>query len=174
MRASASDAPCARERGAWLQPDQSLPRSKCVRRAGHRLDCKTATADVGKRIAAEEHQIRVTLVDPKGDSCFSVRIAEFHTNEAIRVALKVCKCMVELCRADPFRLSKIVFGSLHGFLLDRKAALVGPQDRSPRYVQTQTVNSFSPKGQIWMSTAPIGTRLSAKIRGYCPHLESAI
>jgi hypothetical protein len=77
-------------------------------------------------------------------------------------------------RADPFRLSKIVFGSLHGFLLDRKAALVGPQDRSPRYVQNQTVNSFGSKGQIWMSTALIGTRLSAKIRGYCPYLESAI
>src|SRR5262245_18837913 len=54
MRASASDAPCAHERRAWLEPDQSLPGSKCVRLAGHRLDCKTATADVGKRVAAKE------------------------------------------------------------------------------------------------------------------------
>jgi hypothetical protein len=99
---------------------------------------------------------------------------EFHTSEAIGVPLKVCKCMVELYRADLFRLPKIVFGSLYGYLLDRKAAPVGPQDRSPRYVQNQAVNSFGPKGQIWMSTAPIGTGLSAKIRGYCPHLDSAI
>src|SRR5215469_16890768 len=77
-------------------------------------------------------------------------------------------------RADPFRLSKIVFGSLHGFLLDRKAALVGPQDRSPRYVQNQTVNSFGPKGQIWMSAATVRTGLCAEVRGRCPHLESAI
>src|SRR6516162_8995862 len=148
--ASASDAPSTRARSAWLQPDQSVPGSKCVRWASHGLDGKAATANVWKRIAAKEHQIRVTLVDPKGDFCFSVRIAEFHTSEAIRVALKVCKCMVELCRADLFRLSKIVLGSLYGFLLDRKATLVGPQDRSPRYVQNQTIDSCGPKSQIGM------------------------
>src|SRR5258708_31184324 len=97
---------------------------------------------------AEEHQVRITLVDPKGDFCFAVRIAELHTSEAIRVPLKVCKCVVEFYRADPFRLPKIVFGSLHGFPPDRKAALVGPQDRLPRYVQNQTVDSCGPKGQI--------------------------
>jgi hypothetical protein len=63
--------------------------------------------------------------------------------------------MVELCRADPLRLAKIVFGSLHGFLLDRKAALVGPQDRSPSYVQNQTVNSFGPQGQIFAPSAKL-------------------
>ena len=68
--------------------------------------------DVWKRVAAEEHQVRVTLVDPKGEFYFAVQIAEPHTSEAIRVPLKICKCVVELYRADPFRLAKIVFGSL--------------------------------------------------------------
>src|SRR6516162_3170394 len=89
--ASASDTPCARERGAWLQADQSVPRSKCVRRASHGLDGKAATLNVWKRVAAEEHQVRITLVDPKGDFCFAVRIAELHTSEAIRIPLKVRK-----------------------------------------------------------------------------------
>src|SRR5258708_38384128 len=123
---------------------------------------------------AEEHQVRITLVDPKGDFCFAVRIAELHTSEAIRVPLKVCKCVVELYRADPFRLPKIVFGSLHGFPPDRKAALVGPQDRLPRYVQNQTVDSCGPKGQIWMSAASVRTGLCAEVRGRCLHLESTV
>jgi hypothetical protein len=54
--ASASDAPCTRERGAWLRADQSVPGSKCVRRASHGLDGKAATADVWKRVTAEEHR----------------------------------------------------------------------------------------------------------------------
>src|SRR5262249_55630034 len=83
MHASASDAPCARERGAWLQPDQSLPGSKCIRRAGHRLDCKTATADVGKRVAAKEHQVGGALVDPERDVSSVVQISELHTSEAL-------------------------------------------------------------------------------------------
>ena len=34
--------------------------------------------DVWKRVATEEQQIRVTRVDPKGDFCVAVRIAELH------------------------------------------------------------------------------------------------
>ena len=94
-------------------------------------------------------------------------------SEAIRIPLKVCKCVVELCRTDPFWLSKVVFRSLHGLPPDRKAALVGPQDRLPRHVQNQTVDSCSPKGQVWMSATSVGTRYFAKVRGHCPHLEAA-
>jgi hypothetical protein len=65
LHAPGSDAPCARERGAWLRPDQGVPGPKCVRRAGHGLDGKAAPVDVGKRVAAEEHQVRVALVDPE-------------------------------------------------------------------------------------------------------------
>jgi hypothetical protein len=43
-----------------------------------------------------------------------------------RAAPSTDRRAVELHRADPFRLPKIVFGSLHGFPPDRKAALVGP------------------------------------------------
>ena len=93
--ASASDAPCALERGAWLQPDQSVHGSKCVRRTGHRLDGKTATVDVGKRVTAEEHQVRVALVDPKRDLRSVVRISELHTSEAFFVPLEIGERMVE-------------------------------------------------------------------------------
>jgi hypothetical protein len=79
--------------------------------------------------------------------------------------------VVELYRADLFRLAKIVVGSLHSFPPNRKAALVGPQDRSPRYVQNQTVNSCGSKGEIWMSAASVRTGLCAEVRGRCPHLS---
>jgi hypothetical protein len=132
MHASASDAPCARERRAWLQPDQSVPGSKCVRRTGHRLDGKTAPINVGKRVAAEKHQVRVALVDPERDLSPVVRISEFNTSEAIVIPLKVGERMVQRCRADPPRLLKIVLRALHGLCTEREATLVGPQDGSRR------------------------------------------
>src|SRR5262245_48392166 len=92
---SASDAPRTRERRAWLSPDQSLPSSKCVRRAGHRLDCKTATADVGERVAAKEHQVGVALLDPERDFSSVVRISDLHTSEAFLVPLEIGERMVE-------------------------------------------------------------------------------
>ena len=124
-RASASDAPSACERGAWLEPDQSVPGSKCVRRASHRLDGKTTTTNVGKRVAAEEHQVGIALVDPERDLTFVVRISELHTSEAFLIPLEVGEGMVELCRADPPRPPEIVFRALHGFRADRKTAFVG-------------------------------------------------
>src|SRR5262245_25222290 len=174
MCASASDAPCARERGAWLQPDQSLPGSKCVRRAGHRLDCKTATADVGKRVAAKEHQVGVALVDPERDFSSMVRISELHTSEAVLVPLEVGERMVEPYRADRSGLLKIVFRVLHSFRADRKAALVGPQDGSPGYAQNQTIDSCGPERQVRMSATSVGTRVRADVPGRCPHPESAV
>src|SRR6516225_10143449 len=174
MRASASDAPCARERGAWLQPDQSLPSSKCVRRAGHRLDCKTATADVGKRVAAEEHQVGVALVDPERDFSSVVQISKLHTSETLLVPLEISERMVEPCRADPSRRLKIVFRVIHGFRADRKTALVGSQDSSPGYAQNQIIDSCGPERQVRMSAASVGTRVRAEVPDRCPHPESAV
>src|SRR4029077_1898097 len=37
-RTPGSDAPCAGERAAWIQPDQGVPAPKSVRRASHGLD----------------------------------------------------------------------------------------------------------------------------------------
>ena len=82
---SASDAPCACERGARFQPDESVPGSKCIWRTGHRLDGKTATVDVGKDITSEEHQVRVAPVNPEGDLSSAVRISELYTSEAILI-----------------------------------------------------------------------------------------
>src|SRR5215469_10257157 len=96
------DAPCARERGAWLQPHQRLPGSKCVRRAGHRLDCKTATAGVGKRVAAKEHQVGVALVHPERDFSSVVQISELHTSEALLVPLEIMNAWSSL--VEPIRL----------------------------------------------------------------------
>ena len=94
VHASVSDAPSARQRGAWLQPGQSVSGSKCVRRTGHGFNGKTATVEVRKRVATENHQVRVALVDPERDLHSAVRISELHTSEAILIALKVGERMV--------------------------------------------------------------------------------
>jgi hypothetical protein len=61
-----------------------------------------------------------------------------------------------------------------GFPPDRKAALVGPQDRLPMYMQNQTVDSSGPKRQIWMSATPVRTGLCPEVRGRCLHVESTV
>src|SRR5215471_8450480 len=170
--ASARNAPCAGERGPRLHADQRVPGSKCVGRARHGLDRKAATPNVRKRVAAEEHQVGVVLVDPEGDFRFAVRIAELHARVAIRIPFEVGKRVVERYRADPSRLTKIVFGPLHGLAPDRKAALVGSQDRSPGRLQSQTVDRWGPEGQIWMSAASIGTSVRAEVRGRRLHPEA--
>jgi hypothetical protein len=69
----------------------SFPGSKCVRRAGHRFDGKTATADGGKRVAAKEHQVGVALVDPERDFRSTVQISELHTSKALLVPTGICR-----------------------------------------------------------------------------------
>src|SRR6516164_6886427 len=145
MRAFGSDTPCARQRGAWFQPDQSVPGSKCVRRTAHRFDSKTATVEIRNGVATENHQVWVTLVDPERDLHSAIRISELHTSEAILIALKVGERMVEPRRADPPRLLKIVLRALHDFRSDRKPALVGSEDGSPRNTQRQAIDRFGPK-----------------------------
>src|ERR1700731_3527804 len=114
MRAPGSDAPGARERAAWLQPDQGVPGPKCVRWAGHGLDGKTAPANVGKRVAAKEHQVGVALVDPERDPSAMIRISELDPSRAILVPSEVGERVVERRRADPSRSPEIVFRVLHG------------------------------------------------------------
>ena len=121
------------------EPDFSRIRaslgSKCVRRTGHGLDGKTATVDAGKGVAAEEHHVRVALVDPQGDLSSVIWISEFHMSEAVVVPLKVGERMIERCGADLPWLSEIVFRVLHGFRAGRKTAFIGSQDSSPRCAQ---------------------------------------
>src|SRR5215471_21317783 len=140
------------------EPGFSLIRASPVRNAfgGQviKLDCKTATADVGKRVAAKEHQVGVALVDPERDFSSVVQISELHTSEALLVPLEIGERMVEPRRADPSRHLKIVFRVLHGFRADRKAALVGPQDGSPGYAQNQTIDSCGPERQVRISWNP--------------------
>src|SRR5262249_59608364 len=100
MRASASDAPGARERCAWLQADQSISCPKCIRRASHGLDGKAAPVDVGKQVTSEEHQVGMALVDPERDVCSVNRIPKFDASKAILVPLEVGERVVERRRAD--------------------------------------------------------------------------
>src|SRR6516164_7989892 len=169
-----SDAPCARERGAWLQPDQSLSGPKCVRRASHGLDGQAAPADIGKRVAAEQHQVGVILIDPERDLCSAIRISELYTSEGILVPLEVGKRVVKLCRADRPRLPEIVFGVLHRLRGNRKAALVGLQHGSRGCVQNQTIDDGGPQGQVRVSTTPIRTRGRTDVRGRCPYPKSVV
>src|SRR5919108_1212200 len=58
------DPPSAREGLAGLQADHRLPGPECVRRAAHRLDREAAPPiDLGKRVAREQHQVGVGVVD---------------------------------------------------------------------------------------------------------------
>src|SRR5947209_3528241 len=108
MSASVSNAPGARERRTWLQSYQSVPSPKCIRRARHGLDRKAAPVDVGKRVAGEEHQIGVALVDPEADPCPPIRIPKLDTSKAILVPLEVGERVVERCAADLPWLPEIV------------------------------------------------------------------
>ena len=84
-----------------LQPDQRNPGSEGIWRASHRFDCKTATADVGKRVSTKEHQIRIAVINPEQDLKSAVRILELHASDSILVPLKVGERMVEHGRTDP-------------------------------------------------------------------------
>ena len=64
--------------------------------------------------------------------------------EAVLIALKVGERMVEPRRADPPRLLKIVLRALHDFRSDRKPALVGSEDGSPRNTQRQAIDRAVP------------------------------
>src|SRR5215475_862282 len=83
--ASVSDAPCAGEGGAGLQPDQGLSASKRVGRTGHGLDGKTATVDAWRRVAGEHHQVRVVPIDPERDAGSVVGILELHAGKAVLI-----------------------------------------------------------------------------------------
>jgi hypothetical protein len=131
MRASASNTPCAHQRGAWFQSDQRVPGSKRVRRTRHRFNSKTATVEVRNGVATENHEVRIALVDPERDLHSAIRISELYTSEAILTALEVGERMVEPRRVDPPRLLKIVLRALHEVRSDGKPALVGLQDDRP-------------------------------------------
>lgn len=140
------NAPCTRERGTWLEPDQVLAGPKCIRRTGHRLNGQAATAYVRQRVATEEHQITVALVHPERDLSVVVRISEHHARQTILISLEVGERMVERCRADRSGFPKIIRRAFRGFRADRKTAFVGLQDSSRRYAQYQRINICSSEG----------------------------
>ena len=80
---------------ARLEPDQRLAGPEGVRRAGHRLDGEAAAAHVGQRVAREEHQVRVALVDPEREPRVRLGVRELDAGEAVRVALEVGEGVVE-------------------------------------------------------------------------------
>jgi hypothetical protein len=87
------------------------------------------------------------VVDPKGDFCFVVRIAELQTSEAIRISLKIRKSVVELYR----RLPKFVFGSLQ----------TGPITAIRLIMTTIAVLRRSDRGQRWLRTSGDHARTDA-------------
>src|SRR5262249_16139991 len=117
----------------------------CVWRTRHRFDGKTATVEVRKGVATENHQVRLALVDPERDLHSAVRISELHTSEAIVIALKVGERMVEPRRADPTQLLNIAFRALHCSRSDGKAAVGGLEDGGARNTQHQVVDRFDSK-----------------------------
>jgi DNA invertase Pin-like site-specific DNA recombinase len=162
------------ERGSRMSPSHSNKGGARYRYYVSQAMLQGKPPPVGKRVAAEKHQVRAAPVDPERDLSPVVRISEFNTSEAILIPLKVGERMVQRCRADPPRLLKIVLRALHGLCTEREATLVGPQDGSRRYAQHQMIDSCGPERQVRMSTTPVGTWVGAKVGGRCPHLESRL
>jgi hypothetical protein len=123
---AAMNAPCARKRRAWLEPDQGVSSPKCVRRTSHGLDGKAAPPDVGKAVTSEEHQVGVALIDPERDLPSVIRITQLDASQAILVPLEVAERVIEHCRANLFRTLEIEFRAAYRLRADRKAALVRP------------------------------------------------
>src|SRR5215218_2128086 len=96
------DPPGAGDRSAWLQLNECLSCPESVRRAGHRLDRQAAPGDIRERVAGEEHQIAVGLIDPERQPA-ALGIAERDASQAVVVALEVSEGVVQPRRADRSR-----------------------------------------------------------------------
>ena len=111
-------------RCAGLEADEAVSASKGVRGTGHGLDGEAAAVDVGKRVAREQHEVPIALVDPERDSGGPVRIEERHTCEAVPVRLEIGERMVEPGAADRPREPEVVLGILHRLPFEGYSALV--------------------------------------------------
>src|SRR5262249_57638756 len=133
---------------------------------------KAATGNIGKRVATEEHQIGVALVDPERDLCSVLRVPKFDASKAVRAPLQVGERVVERCRADAPRYPEIILSVLHGFRARRQAAFVRPQHGTRWDAQDQPIDGRGAEGQVRMSAASVGTSFRADVRGRGPHVEA--
>src|SRR5262245_1304510 len=111
-RRSRLDPPGGRRRLAWLEYDDRLAGPERVRRACNRLDGEAAAGDAGVRVAREERQIGIALVEPERDLRASVRMSELDAGEAVVAALEVREGVVDLRLPDRLRAEEVVFRAL--------------------------------------------------------------
>src|SRR3954447_10718992 len=141
------DAPADGEGLSGLQTDQRLAGPEGVGRAGHRLHRQAVTGNVAKRVAREEHEVGVSLVDPEGHAP-ALGIVELDASKAVVLALEVREAVVELGRADRSTTAIVELRALDGRAADGKAALVGPQHGRSGYAQDDRVVARSSGGQV--------------------------
>ena len=149
------DPPGAREGPAGLQADQRLARPERVRWAGHRLDREAAPVDVGKRVAGEQHQVRVGLVDPERQARRPSAVAERDASEPVAVALEIGEGVVELGRA------RSACGR-------RKSYSVPSTDSEPTGMPRSSDKRTVRAGRLRASTGSTGWRPALRY-GWAPH-----
>src|SRR4051812_30243163 len=118
------DAPARRRGGARLEHEETLAGAECVRCAGHRLDGEAAAIHAGKRVAGEELQVRIRLVDPQRHRSAAVGPTKLDTGDPVGITLEIRVGIVELRRADRPRRAEVVLGAVDGFLAQRQPVVV--------------------------------------------------
>src|SRR5947207_1772638 len=116
------DPPGAGLRLLWFQADQPVPAAERVRRAGHRLDGEAPTSVDRERVAGEDHQVRIGLIDPERRLPAAGRQRD--PRAAVATALEVGERMVEPGRADHPQIAESELRAGYGRRADRDAAVV--------------------------------------------------
>src|SRR5262245_55704292 len=140
-RALRRDPPRARVRIPRFEAHQALAAPERVRRARHRLDGQAPPVHVRERVAGEEHQVSVALVDPEREAGSARRVVQLDPREAVRVALEIGEAAVEPRRADWLPLAEVVLGVLDGPLAGRQAAVVRGEHGSSGRAQDERVDA---------------------------------
>ena len=159
---------------AGLEHEQAVPRPKCVRRAGHRLDREASPGDVRKRISGEELQVAVALVEPEEKRPLVFGVEELDAREAVVVALEVGEGVVEFRRADRPRPPEVVLGALDGLRADRDPAVVRLQHGSAGCAQDQLVDGLRADGQVRVHAEPVRAGLGSDVGGGRSHAKAVL
>ena len=138
------------------------PVRKAFDGARHRLDGQAAPRDVGKRVAAEDHQVAVRLVGPEREPAARRGIVQLDPDEAVLAPVEVGVGAVEHRRADRPRGAEVVRGAVDGSPLDREGALVGEDHGSRGHAEHDGVDRRCADGEVRVGARPVGARLGAR------------
>jgi hypothetical protein len=141
-----------------LEANEALAAPEGVRRTRHRLDREAATGDVRQRIAGEDHQVRMALVDPERRD-----LPNADAGASVIVPHEVGEAVVELDSADRLRLPEVELCSLDRVSADRDRALVGGERRLGGNAELEVVHEAAAGRQVGVSADPVRARFQADV-----------